>query len=279
MKPADLALTLFVCLIWASNYYVIKAVLPFVDPITFAAMRALLGGAFVFAVGGHAVRGLRRSDASWLVALGLFNVALFLVLLNLSLVTANAGVDSTLIYTQPVMVAALAPLVGEGLTRARSLGIGAAFAGIVVIFLPSILSSTLVVGDVYALGAALSWAVAIILFKRHTTAMRASAVTAIQSVVGGAFILPALALGHPFVDPAPLFWALLGYNVVLASGLAYVIFWRVLSRTSAPQFTSYFFLVPVLTVIIGAALQGSFPPPNEVAGTALVALGIVAVNR
>jgi len=230
VRPLDLVLILFVCLIWATNYFVIKAVLPYVDPITFAFLRAILGGIFIFAIGGYAVKGMGRKDLLWLVALGLFNVTLFLVFLNVSLVTANAGVDSTLVYTQPVFVAALATLVGERLTRNRVAGIAAAFAGIVVIFLPSIVGSTLVIGDL-------------------------------------------------FLDPVPLFWVLLGYNVVLASGLAYVIFWRILSRMPASQFTSYFFLVPAFAVIMASVLQLSVPPPNEIAGTLLVALGIIAVNR
>jgi drug/metabolite transporter (DMT)-like permease len=275
----DLSLVLLICLIWASNYFVIKAVLPYVDPITFAFLRAVLGGAFVLALGGHVVKGIRRVDVLWLTLLGLFNIALFLVFLNFSLVTVNAGVDSTLVYTQPVIVAVLAPLVGERFTRKRVVGITAAFAGIVVIFLPSILSSTLVVGDLYALLASLSWAIAIILFKRWRTTIDAKSVTAIQSLIGGAFILPVLAYGHPFINPVPLFWVLLGYNVVLASGLAYVLFWRVLSRMPAAQFSSYFFLVPVFAVTMATVLQLSAPPLTEIAGTALVALGIIAVNR
>ncbi|MDA4114208.1 MAG: DMT family transporter [Thaumarchaeota archaeon] len=279
VRPLDLSLVLFVCLIWAANYFVIKAVLPYVDPITFALLRAVLGGIFVFAIGGYAVKGIGRADLLWLVALGLFNVTLFLVFLNVSLVTADAGVDSTLVYTQPVFVAALATLVGERLTRNRVAGISAAFAGIVVIFLPSIVGSSLVIGDLYALIASISWAISIIIFKRWNSRLNVNSITAIQSVLGGTFILPVIAFGHPFLDPMPLFWVLLGYNVVLASGLAYVIFWRILSRMPAAQFTSYFFLVPVFAVIMASALQLSVPPPNEIAGTLLVALGIIAVNR
>ncbi len=233
----------------------------------------------MFALAGYKLKGMKRSDLIWLILLGLFNVALFQVFLNVSLVTANTGVDSTLVYTQPVLVAVLAPMVGERMTRNRVVGIAAAFAGIVVVFLPSIAPSTLVVGDLYALGASLSWAIAIILFKRWRTALNANSVSAIQSVIGGLFIIPALASGHPFLDPTPVFWVLLVYSVVLASGLAYVIFWKVLSRMPAAQFSSYFFLVPVFTVAIASAMQLSVPPINEIAGTALVAVGIVAVNR
>lgn len=257
----------------------IKGALAYADPITFALLRAVLGGVFVFAIGGYAVRGTTRRDMLWLLALGVFNVAVFLVLLNASLLTANVGVSSTLIYTQPVMVAALSPLFGERLTNSRVAGILAAFAGIVVVFLPSILSASLVVGDIYALGAAASWAVAILIYKRWKPTMNVNALTAVQSVIGGAFILPVALAASPFLDPAPPFWFYLGYNVILASGLAYVIYWKILARMSAAQFTSYFFLVPVLATVMASAFQLSVPPLNELAGTALVAVGILAVNR
>ncbi len=278
-RAVDLSLIILVCLIWAGSYFVIKAILPFVDPITFAFLRATLSGIFVFAIARFRTDGMGRVDVAWLVALGLFNVALFQIFLNVSLVTASAGVDSTLVYTQPVIVVALAPLIGEAMTRNRLIGIGAAFAGIVVIFLPSILSSNLVVGDLYALLASVSWAIAIILYKRWKTSLNVNTITAVQSLVGGAFILPAVAFTHVYLTFSPLFLLLLLYSVVLASGLAYVIFWKVLSRMPAAQFSSYFFLVPVFTVIMASVFQLSVPPLNEIAGTALVALGIVAVNR
>lgn len=275
----DLALVLSVCLIWSGSYFVIKAILPYIDPITFAFLRSSLSGLFVFAIAKFSMGGLRRSDAPWIIALGLFNVALFQIFLNVSLITAAPGVDSTLVYTQPIFVTALAPLIGEAMTRNKMVGIGAAFAGVVVIFLPSILSSSLVVGDLYALLASISWAIAVILFKRWRTAVNTNTITAVQSLVGGLFILPAVAFTHVFVIVNVQFILLLSYSVILASGMAYVLFWKALSRMPAAQFSSYFFLVPVFTVLIASALQLSVPPANEIAGTALVALGIVEVNR
>lgn len=275
----DLLLIIFVCLVWAGNYFVIKGVLVFVDPITFALLRAVLGGVFVFAIGGFVAKGITRRDLVWLVGLGLFNITIFLVLLNASLVTVNAGVDSTLIYTQPVLVAALTPLLGEAITRNRVVGIAAAFSGVVVIFLPSIIGATFVLGDAYALGASAAWAISVLIFKRWKPTINTSTVTAVQSVIGGAFILPIIAFERPFLDPALQFWLFLGYNVILASGAAYLVYWKILSRMPAGQFTSFFFLVPVFATIMASIFQLSFPPANEIVGTALVALGIFAVNR
>ncbi len=278
-RVPDLFLLLLMCVIWAGNYFVIDGILPYVDPVTLSFLRAALGGLFVLAISGNSLRGLRRSDLGWLILFAVFNTALFLILLNVSLLTAKAGVDSTLIYTQPIIVVALAPLMGERLTYGRVLGMMAAFAGVAVVFLPNLLGASVVIGDLYAIGAALSWAVAVLVFKRWRPKADARAIMSAQALIGASLILPALALERPFIDPTLPFWLFLLYNVVLASSLTYVIFLRMLAKMPATKLASYLFLVPVLATIIASVMHLTIPPTNEILGTALVALGIVIVNR
>jgi drug/metabolite transporter (DMT)-like permease len=278
-SSVDFLLILLMCTIWAGNFFVIDGILPYVDPVTLSFLRAALGGLFVLAVGGHAMKGLGRSDLVWLVLFAIFNVTLFLLLLNASLLTAAPGVDSTLVYTQPILVVALAPLVGERLTGRRLVGILAAFTGVAVVFLPSLLGAKLVVGDLYALGVSLSWAIAVIVYKKWNPRAEARGVAAAQFLIGGALMVPAFAFQRPFVNPTLPFWIFLLYTVVLASGVTYLIFLRMLAKMPATQFTSYLFLVPVLATIMASIMQLSLPPVNELLGTALVALGIVIVNR
>lgn len=267
------------CSIWAGNYFVIDAILPYVDPITLSFLRASLGGLFVLAIGGYALRGLGRADLKWLLAFGALNTGAFLILLNVSLRTASPGVDATLVYTQPIVVVALAPLLGERLSWRRALGIIAAFAGVAVVFLPSLLGARLVVGDLYAIGASVSWAVAVIVFKRWNSGADPRAIYSVQAFVGAAVMLPVLASQRSYIDATPTFWVLLLYSVVLASGVTYLLFIRMLSKMPATRMTSYLFLVPVLTTIMASLYGLTAPPLDEVIGTALVALGIVVVNR
>jgi drug/metabolite transporter (DMT)-like permease len=67
--------------------------------------------------------------------------------------------------------------------------------------------------------------------------------------------------------------------VVLATGFGYVLYFRILSKMPASQFASYFFLVPIFTQLMASVLDGALPSWNIILGTALVAIGIVAVNR
>ena len=117
------------------------------------------------------------------------------------------------------------------------------------------------------------------MFKKWKPRADARAVQGVQSLIGGALIVPVLAVEKPFVDPTLQFWLLLVYSVVLASGLTYTFFLTLLARMPATQVTSYLFLVPVLATIMESIIKASVPAPNEVVGTALVAIGIVVVNR
>src|SRR5437016_874167 len=164
VRTVDLALLVLLCAIWAGNYFVVKGALEFVDPITLSFLRASLGALLVLALGGSALRGMDRSDYAWLALLGLFNVALFLVFLNVALTTIAPGIASTLVYTQPVFVAMLSPFVHERLSLRKILGIVAAFVGVAIVFESSLANFTPVLGDLFALLAAAAWAVAIVLF-------------------------------------------------------------------------------------------------------------------
>lgn len=264
--------------IWAGNFFVLKNALAFVDPITFSFLRAFLGGAFVLALGGYKMKGLSRRNVAMLSFIGLFNVSLFQILLNVGLTTVSPGVASTLLYTQPVFVAALSPLVGESLSYRKMGGIVAAFGGVVLIFLSSFSGVAVVIGDVLVLGSSLAWSISVLLYKKWNVSGDGRGVS-VQLIAGSVFILPVFAFQEPILEPNPIFWVYLLYNIVLATGAGYIIFWGLLSKTPASELTSYLFLVPALTTVFGSVLAFSIPPWNEVVGTLLVALGIVAANR
>ena len=230
-------------------------------------------------LGGYAVKQLPARVIVTLSFVGLLNVSVFLVLFNIGLTTISPGVASTLVYTQPVFVAAFAPLIGESLSRRKILGVAAAFGGVAVIFISSFSAFTLVAGDLMVLGSSVSWAASILIYKKWKVDADSRVVSAAQLLAGSAFILPVLAFQKPFLEPTVLFWLYLAFNVILATGFGYVIFWRILSRMPASEMTSYLFLVPVLTTIMGSVLALSIPAWNEIAGTLLVAFGIVVTNR
>ncbi|MEM3857729.1 MAG: DMT family transporter, partial [Thermoprotei archaeon] len=192
--------------------------------------------------------------------------------------TVSTSVASTLVYTQPVMVVALSPLVGERLSAIRTAGIVSAFLGVVVVFYPTYSHSSLTMGDLLEIGSAGSWATAVLLFKKWGKAYNSYLVTALQSLFGALFIAPFSYFYGVRFEPALPFWFYLSYNVLLATALAYTLYFHVLTRMSASTFTSYLFLVPILTTLFASIIDLSLPQWYEVVGTLMVSAGIIFAN-
>lgn len=279
-RAAYNTLLLFImCSIWAGNYFVIKESSVYLNPVLLALFRSLGSGALLMLVARSEIKKLSTNDIWFLALIGFFQVSIFYVTLNLGLLTINSSVAATLVYTQPVFVVALSPLIGERLSFFKVVGVIAAFIGVGTIFLPDIEKSSLAIGDVLELVASLSWVTSILLYKKWKHGLSYYAVPGMQNLLGSLFIVPFLALGPVYLVPLAGLWIDLAYIIVLGSGVAYVIYFRALSSMDASVFSSYLFLVPTLTSLYESLLTHTLPGPYQIAGTALVSAGIILVNR
>ena len=275
----NFTLIFVMCSIWAGNYFVIKYSIAYSSPILFALLRSVGAGLFLLLISGTELRRLSRRDIGYLALIGLFQVSIFYITLNVGLETVNSSVAATLVYTQPVLVVALSPLVGERLTPMKVVGVVAAFIGVGTIFLPDLETSGLAIGDALELIASLSWVVSILIFKSWKHTLSHYTVPGVQNMIGALFILPFLPLEAVRLDAVPLFWVYLAYITILGSGISYAIYFRALSRMQASVFTSYLFMVPVLTTVFQSIITLTLPGAYEVIGTVLVSAGIIIVNR
>jgi drug/metabolite transporter (DMT)-like permease len=278
VRSEDTVLTLFMCSIWAGNYFAIKANLVYTDPFTLAALRGIVGGTLVLAAGRASPLSVSPRQLLRLSLLGLFNVTLFLVFLNLGLEYIPSYLASILVYTQPVMVTVLSPLVGERLSLSKLLGVSFAFVGVVLVFADWSFFAVNPLGLLFELLAALSWAVATLFYKSWDSGLSNLRVTGVQNLLGGLFVVPLLFFVHPVIDPAPGFWVYFTYNAVLATAVAYFIYFRVAGRNPVSEFGSFLFFVPVFTMFIASVVSLNPPSLNVLAGTGLVSAGIVLVN-
>lgn len=278
-RTHNFLLIFLMCSIWAGNYFVIKNSNAYLNPVLFALFRSIGAGAILVAAGRSELRALTRSDIAYLALIGLFQVSIFYVSLNVGLRTVSTSVASTLVYTQPVLVVAFSPLIGERLTVYKAAGIAIAFIGIATIFLPDLEKSGLVIGDALEFIASVSWMISVLIYKKWRHSLSHYIVPGMQNILGALFIVPFLALEPVYLRVAPGFWFDLMYVILLGSGLAYVIYFRALSRMQASIFSSYLFLVPTLTMLYQSIATFAIPSIYQIVGTAMVSVGIVTVNR
>lgn len=215
--------------------------------------------------------------------IGLFFAAEFLCLYT-ALDLTTVGRVSILFYTMPIWLAIAAHflLPGETLNRMRGIGLVLAILGVAwAVFDRDPTRVASVWGDLLALGAALMWG-GIALTVRMSRLSREMPETQLmaQLVVWGPILLLAgVALGDPLRDPSLVTWAGIGFQTLAIAFFGYLLWFKLVATYSASGVASFSFLSPVISVILGAVILGEAVHLEIMAALALVALGLVLINR
>ena len=270
----------------ALNQVVIHLMNDALQPVFFAGLRSALAALVVWAV--MALRGapprFRREVAGPGVLIGLCFGFEFLCLFTALDLSSVARV-SVILYSMPVWLALIGhfALPGERMGRARALGLASAFAGVawaIVAREGEGAAEGSLLGDLLALAAAISWA-GIVLCARGTRlrTVRPDMQLMWQVTVSAPALLAASWLFGPWVrEPEP--WHLAGgaFQVAIASGG--FLFWLwLLAIYPAAGVASFSFLTPIFGVALGWLALGETVGPQILVPAALVAVGLVLINR
>jgi drug/metabolite transporter (DMT)-like permease len=273
--------------LFAFNQIIITWVNKGLQPVAFAGIRSLVAIPFVL-VWLALTRGLPRwTPGVWPagLAVGLAFAAEFL-LLFLALDLTTVGRAAILFYSMPLWFALMAHwgLPGERLTAVTLLGLAMAFAGAVVALLDrsgAAAGQASLTGDLCALGGAIGWALTAFFARRPGMAQVGPEVQLLwMLVVSGPVLLALSPLFGPLVRdlrPSHLGWMLFQAVVVVAGG--FIAWLWLLSRYPVASVASFSFLTPVISLVLGWAILDEPVGPGLVIALALVAAGIVLINR
>lgn len=272
---------------WGSSYLFIKiGVEAGLEPFTLVTLRLLIGGLLLAAVVAVARERLPRSPRTYanLLVMGVLSVAL-----PFSLITwAEQSVDSALaaILTAPVplfvILIASVFLRNEQITANRLLGLVIGLVGVAVLvgFDPGDVASGELVAEIALIGAAVSYAAGGVYAKRTMHGLRPM-IPALFQVTFALVIAAALA----FVFERPTEMRLtpeaifaVAWLGLLGSGLAYLVFFRLLDRWGATRTSMVAYTLPVFGIVLGALVLDEPVDARLLIGTALVIGGIFLVN-
>lgn len=267
--------------IWGGNWVVMKTALLYAAPMDFAALRALFGAAGLFAV--LALTGRRVAPIQWqsTLILGVLQTTGFFGLVALALDEGTVGKSAVLAYTMPFWTLLLAAVfLGERVRGLQWPAVGLAAAGLLCIVSPW--RGDLGADDsLYALGAALCWAVSMMVVKRmQLRGGELLNVSAWQTLAGAAGLtLIAVALPSEAVQWSTAFVLALAYNAVLATAVAWLLWLFALSRLPAGVTGLATLATPVVSVGAAWLFFAEMPAPLEAAGMAfiLAALALLAL--
>ncbi len=273
-------------LAWAGNYLFVREGELFVAPLWLATFRAATGAVGVAAFlalrpGGAAFSRADRRDA---ILLGIPNTAIFLGLWFVAAPAIPPGQTAVIIYTFPLWVALLSPpVLGSRLGPAHWTAVGVGFVGVVLVSQPWLAgaSSVSVPRLLELLGAAVSWAGATVAFQRRFPPS-ALARANLYQLAGGAATLAVASLalaGVPHPAPSPDLWIAVLWLGLFGTAFAYGVWFFLLRSVHASSLSADAFLVPLVALALSVLFDGERLSAVQVAGAALVLIGIYLVGR
>jgi len=281
------SLLLACCLFWGFQQVLIKATIPEIPPMFQASLR-LVGATALLALWCW-WRGIAlfQRDGSWragLLAGTLFGAEFACIYLGLQ--TTSASRLTVFLYTSPFWVAALLPLwvSAERLQRWQWAGLLCAFVAVLFALREGFVggSAAMLRGDLLALLAGMLWGLT-------TVVIRASSLTRISAekllfyqLAVSALAFPALSLGlgEAWVWQFSAFaLTSLLLQTVVGAFASYLAWMWMLGHYPATKISVFVFLTPLFALLFGALWLRENVTPSLLAALALVAVGIVLVNR
>lgn len=266
MSRADGFLLVILTLIWGLNWPIMKMALEDFAPLTFRAV-SLTGGLVVLALvarlQGHSLAIARR----WwreVAVLGLFNLVLWFVLSILGIGMLTSGRAAILGYTLPVWVAVIGGVAyGERHGARLLLALGFAAVGIGLLLAEEFSQLTgRPIGLLMMLLAAFAWAVGVHQLRRRRVPSPIVVLT-FWMMLESLLVCGMIALVFERERwPGTIHaggWFSLVYNIVLAYGVAQVLWFRLATKLPPVMSTLSVMLIPVVGVFSGAALLGERP--------------------
>jgi drug/metabolite transporter (DMT)-like permease len=287
LDAAAIAVVLMLCLSWGFNQVAAKVAIYEIPPMTQAAIRSF--GATLLIAAWCRLRGIplfARDGTLWF-GLGaglLFAIEFMLIYQGLVYTTATRGV--LFIYLAPFFVVLGARVVfpADHFRAAQWLGLILSFAGMLIAFgVPTpALDPRQLTGDLMMVGAAIFWAATTLLIKAGPlTRTSAEKVMLYQLVVSA----PVMAVAAYFAGerivamPSALSLGALAYQTLWVVSVTFVIWFALVVRYSANRLSAFTFLTPLFGVAAGHLVLHEPLTLAFAAAVALVAAGLVLVNR
>lgn len=277
VKPRDLIDLFLLAALWGGSFLLIRIAAPAFGAFALMELRVGLAALVLLPIL------LVQRGGGWLLArwrallvVGFFACALPFVLYGWAMLSVTASFASIVNATTPLFTALVAWLwLRDRLSAVALAGMLVGVLGVVVLVWEQ--ASFKPGGSGWAvlacLGATLSYGIAAALTKRYLSGVPPM-VTATGSQLFAALILLApAALSWPAHQPGAPVWGAVLALAVLCSGLAYVLFFRLMASVGPARTVTVTFLIPAFGMLWGALVLGEAITTRMLAGCAVILLG------
>jgi len=212
-----------------------------------------------------------------LLFLGVINSAIPFSLFSFATISLTAGMTSILNATVPFFGAIVGYVwLNEKLTRQRIFGLVIGFSGVLILSWEKLMTGA--AGSLNAIAAALGatflYGISANFTKKYFSGISPIAIAS-GSQIGGAIALFPLALHQwPEKNPSQLSWIYAVILGVVCTGVAYLLYFRLIKNLGASRAVNVTFLIPAFGILWGCTFLGETLTLNMIAGGALIFVGV-----
>ena len=255
MRLRDVVELIALAALWGGSFLFMRVAAPIFGPFATAFLR--VAGAALLLVPLLVMRGdfaaLRRHWGP-IAVVGIVNSAVPFLCFAYAALSINAGLSAIFNSATPLFAAIVAwRWLGDRMTPLRVLGLAIGFAGVLWLgwdkaeFRPG--------GSAWAIAACLlatmSYGIAPSLTKRHLTGVPPLAVAAGSQVSAAIVLALPAALAWPAAAPSASAWLMVALLAFLSTGVAYVLYFRLIANAGPSNAVAVTYLVPIFALLWG----------------------------
>ena len=281
MRTRDLADLMLLAALWGASFLFIRLGAAEFGPVPLAALRCLGAALLLLPIllvrgDGDALRARWRPIA-WV---GVVNSALPFSLYGVALLAINAGLSAIFNAATPLWAAAIGALwLRERLGAARTLGLLIGLAGVAGLAWNKAgftanehgVSATLAIGA--CLLATASYGYGGNFTKKHLSGVPPIALAAGSQLAAAVVLAIPAWLQRPAATPSATAWVALSLLAILCTGVAYILYFRLIARTGPTNAAAVTFLIPAFAAVFGWLFLGEAITPAMLIGGAVILAG------
>lgn len=267
---------LILAALWGGSFLFLRIAAPEFGPVPLIELRVAIGGLFLLPALWLKYRlGDLKKNAQQIFTLGIIHSAIPFSLLAYSTLSLTAGFTSILNSTSPLFAAIVGWLwLKDRLNVTQTLGLVLGFAGVLVL-----------VGDkvsfkagsgpavTAALAAALLYGVGANYANNYLRSVNPLAVATGSQLGAALLLLPFAFWTMPATAPSFTAWSSAVALGILCSGIAYILYFRLIGNVGAIGAIAVTFLIPVFSMLWGWMFLHEPITGHMLAGTAVILIG------
>ena len=286
ISPRAWAELIILSLIWGASFLSIRIALNEIGPLTAVAHRTAWAMLILWAYVFIARLPLPTSPRIWgaFLVMGLLNNVIPFSLMAWGQLHIETGLTSILNAATAIfgVIAAALFFADERLTARKAIGVTLGFLGVATAIGLSALMQFDIrsLGQLAVIGGTISYALAGVWARKMLGGLTPQ-VAAAGMLTGASLItLPtAWILEGPItLDLSPQTWAAIAYYAIIATAVAYLLYYRVLAMAGSGNLMLCTLLVAPVAIVLGAVVLGEALPLRAYAGFGLLALGLIILD-